>query len=140
MADRLSPAQRSSLMARIRSKDTGIELVLRSGLHRRGYRFRKHVRALAGCPDIVFPKERVAIFVDGDFWHGYRFARWQHTLPPFWQQKIENNRRRDRRNFAKLRRAGWKVVRIWGHELKHSPSACIDRIAELLTERRRSAL
>jgi len=140
MTDRLSPSQRSHLMSRIRSKDTQIELALRSGLHRRGFRFRKHVRTLAGSPDIVFPTERIVVFVDGDFWHGYCFARWRHTLAPFWQEKIENNRKRDRRNFAKLRRAGWKVIRVWGHDLIRHPDACIEQVIDVILERRETTL
>lgn len=135
--DRLTPEQRSRLMSRIRSKDTGIELVTRSGLHRRGFRFRKHVSGLPGRPDIVFPTEKIAVFVDGDFWHGYRFPAWRHTLGEFWQQKIERNRVRGRRNFAKLRRAGWTVIRVWGHDLKRDPERAIDRVcARVLAARR----
>lgn len=113
--DRITPEQRSRVMASVRSSETLPERLLRSHLHRRGWRFRKNVRGLHGCPDIVFSKCRVAVFVDGDFWHGYRFDAWKAKLPAYWQDKIERNRRRDRRNSARLRRDGWTVVRVWEH-------------------------
>lgn len=128
MADKLSPQQRSRLMSRIRQKDTDLETAVRSRLHRVGYRFRKHVVGLPGRPDIVFPRERLAVFIDGDFWHGWRFPQWKGTITPFWQEKIEGNRRRDRRNFAALRRSGWYVLRIWGHEISHDPDGATARV------------
>jgi DNA mismatch endonuclease (patch repair protein) len=70
----------------------------------------------------------VVVFIDGDFWHGYRFSRWQHKIPEFWKCKIRGNRERDRRNFARLRKMGWKVIRIWQHELEADAGNCILRI------------
>lgn len=128
MPDRLTPAQRSYCMSRVKSKDTSIEKTVRSMLHKRGFRFRKHVKDLPGKPDIVFPKERLAVFIDGDFWHGYRFPLWEHTLNDFWRNKITGNRERDQRNFRKLRRAGWRVIRVWGHEVEKNIEACVSRI------------
>lgn len=114
--DNLTPEQRSACMARVRSRNTAPELEVRSALHRRGLRFRIHA-PLPGHPDIAFPASRVAVFVDGDFWHGYRFAAWRARLPVYWREKIEANRRRDRRCRRALRRMGWTVVRVWGHEV-----------------------
>lgn len=128
MTDIMSPEVRSRVMSRIRGKDTGPERRLRSLLHARGLRFRKHVRELPGRPDIVFVRACVAVFVDGDFWHGWRFPAWEHKLTPFWARKIRENRVRDRRNFARLRRMGWKVVRIWEHQVERDASAAADRI------------
>lgn len=119
-------------MSSVRNKDTDIECTVRSELHRRGYRFRKHVRALPGTPDIVFSKRQVAVFIDGDFWHGYRFPRWKNTVSRFWQQKIEKNRQRDRKNFAKLRRNGWCVIRLWKHEVKNNLEECLKRVEAAL--------
>jgi DNA mismatch endonuclease (patch repair protein) len=119
-------------MSRVRGKDTGLEKVVRSALHRQGYRFSKHPSGLPGKPDIVFPSAKVAVFVDGDFWHGYRFPAWRAQLTPFWQRKIRETRERDQRNFARLRRAGWVVVRIWQHEVKRDLAACVSRIADAL--------
>lgn len=102
--------------------------MVRSGLHCRGLRFRKHVRTLPGNPDVVFSRARVAVFVDGDFWHGYRFPRWQDKLTVFWRNKIGHNRRRDRANFRRLRRQGWTVIRLWGHEVLRDVAQCVTRV------------
>lgn len=136
MGDRLTQEQRSALMSRVRSFDTAPERIFRSALHQRGLRFRKHVASLPGRPDVVFSSARVAVFVDGRFWHGYRLPRWKAALPPFWQEKIEKNRRRDRRNFARLRRAGWIVIRIWDHDLDRRLGACVDRVVTALARAR----
>ncbi len=126
--DNLTEAQRSHCMSRVRTRDTNLELLVRRGLHRRGLRFRKHVRALAGTPDLVFAAARVAVFIDGDFWHGYRFPSWRASMSPFWQEKIARNRARDRRNFARLRRGGWTVIRIWQHEIRARLERALDKI------------
>lgn len=115
-------------MSRVRTRDNELERAIRSELHRRGYRFRTHLKSLPGTPDIVLVRWKVAIFVDGDFWHGYRFPTWQSKLQPFWQDKILTNRRRDLSNFRKLRRQGWRVVRIWEHQIKCDLSGCIKRV------------
>lgn len=115
-------------MSRIRSTDTGLELTMRRLLHARGLRFRKNVRALPGNPDIVFVRARVAVMVNGDFWHGWRFSAWGRKLGPYWQAKITRNRRRDVRNIRKLRRLGWTVIRVWGHDVEADPLACAERI------------
>ena len=131
--DNLTVEQRSHCMSRVRNRNTDIEAIVRSELFRRGWRFRKHVTSLPGCPDIVFMQQRIAVFIDGDFWHGYQFPRWQATLSGFWRQKIAKNRKRDRNNFAKLRRRGWRVLRIWQHEIKNDLSSCVVRIESFLT-------
>jgi DNA mismatch endonuclease (patch repair protein) len=115
-------------MSRVKNRDTGLERRLRSALHSRGLRFRKHVASLPGRPDLVIARVRLAVFIDGDFWHGYRFPSWEHTLPDFWRQKISLNRARDRRNFRKLRRAGWKVLRLWQHEIERDLPGCVLRV------------
>lgn len=122
-------------MSRVRQRDTDLERSVRSELHRAGYRFRKHVTTLPGRPDLVFPSHRIAIFIDGDFWHGYRLSTWKHKLQPFWLQKIEENRRRDVCNFRKLRRRGWTVLRLWGHDIERNLERCISRIQVLLDAR-----
>lgn len=124
-------------MSRVKSKDTEIETTVRSALFRQGLRFRKHVPGLPGKPDIVFFSERLAIFIDGDFWHGYRFPAWRDALPVFWCKKISTNRDRDRRNFAKLRRMGWRVLRIWQHEIERDLAACINKIIVEYAARRK---
>jgi len=128
MADNLTREQRSYCMSRIKGKDTGLEMQVRSGLHRKGLRFRKHVKELPGKPDIVFSKARVAVFVDGDFWHGYRFSFWEDKISDFWKKKISKNRERDIRNRRLLREKGWLVIRFWQHEIKGDFESCINRI------------
>jgi DNA mismatch endonuclease (patch repair protein) len=128
MADNLTPEQRSRTMSRIRSTNTQVELTIRRMLHQRGLRYRLHVGSLPGKPDIVFPKAKVVVFVDGDFWHGWRFAQWEHKLQPYWRDKIAGNRRRDRLNFQRLRRQGWTVIRLWEHDVKRDAQACVERV------------
>ena len=128
MPDNLTPEQRSYCMSRIKGKDTGLEMRVRSALHRRGLRFRKHVKDLPGKPDVVFRKARVAVFVDGDFWHGYRFPSWEDKVSDFWKKKINRNRERDAANHRKLRQMEWTVIRLWQHEVEEDFDACIDRI------------
>lgn len=103
-------------------------MLVRRALTQSGVRYRKHIMQLPGRPDLVFKGARVVVFIDGDFWHGYRYPAWGARLTPFWQAKIERNRRRDRKNFAKLRRAGWHVVRVWEHQVHRDLDACVQRI------------
>lgn len=115
--DTLTPQQRSYNMSRIRGKDTGAERVVRSLLHKMGYRFRLHNKKLPGKPDIVLPRFRVVIFVNGCFWHRHnacRFATTPATRRAFWLKKFRDNVARDRRNTARLRRSGWRVYTVWG--------------------------
>lgn len=132
MPDNLTPEQRHLAMSRIKSKDTSLEKIVRSELHRLGLRFKKNDKRLSGKPDVVFPKAKVAVFIDGDFWHGWRYPQWKHKLAPFWQKKIEGNRTRDKRNFAKLRRQGWRVLRFWGHTVKEDVSKVADKIFKVV--------
>lgn len=116
MADIWSKKKRSEVMARIRGQDTKPEILLRSLLHRAGFRFRKNVRALPGCPDIILPKYKTVIFVHGCFWHGHSGCRdfvWPKTRKSFWREKILGNRKRDETNRKKLEKAGWRVVEVW---------------------------
>jgi DNA mismatch endonuclease, patch repair protein len=105
-------------MANVRLKDTDIEIILRSALHKRGLRFRKNLRGIPGSPDIVFTKRKLVVFVDGDFWHGWRFEEKKDKLKPFWRAKVEANIARDLRNNADLENSGWKVLRFWEHDIK----------------------
>ncbi len=129
MADNMTPEQRRMTMSRIRGRDTKVELAVRKELHSRGYRFRVNAAWLAGKPDVVFTKVRLAIFIDGDFWHGWKFDQWSHKLAPYWREKIAGNRARDLRHMARLRREGWTVMRIWEHDVKKSLERCTERIA-----------
>lgn len=120
MKDRLTKAQRSRNMARIRAKDTRPELIVRSLVHRMGYRFRLHRRDLPGTPDLVFPRLKAVIFVHGCFWHRHSCANGRvvpGTRRKFWVEKFAANQRRDRRNRQALVRLGWKVLVLWECEV-----------------------
>lgn len=136
MTDNLTPEQRKRAMSRVKQKDTDLELVVRSILHKHGYRFRKHVKSLPGKPDIVFSRVKVVVFVDGDFWHGYRFPEWEHKVSPFWRRKIARNRERDQKNFRRLRRMGWSVVRVWKHEINADLECCLNKITSMIDAKR----
>ena len=121
MADHFTREQRRYCMSRIRGKDTKPEILVRKGLHARGFRFRLQDRKLPGRPDIVLPKWGVAIMVNGCFWHGHKGCRYA-TRPKenteFWEAKITRNRHRDEVTSAHLEALGWTVITIWECELK----------------------
>jgi DNA mismatch endonuclease (patch repair protein) len=130
--DIMSPAKRSVLMSRIKGKDTGPERALATALAAQGLTWEGHIRDIPGRPDFIFRDKRVVIFVDGDFWHGWRFPRWRDKLSVQWEIKIEQNRIRDRRNHAKLRRQGWTILRVWEHQIESDLAGCLSRITRLL--------
>ncbi len=132
--DIMSVESRSRLMAQIKCRNTGPERIIQSFLSVLPYSFECHPNDLPGRPDFVFRRRRVAIFVDGDFWHGYRFPLWRHKLQAKWRTKIERNRNRDRRNFCRLRRSGWTVLRIWEHQIEQRLNMCFDRIRTALAK------
>src|SRR5450432_2555578 len=122
--DTLSPAERSERMSRVRSKDTKPELLVRSLVHRMGFRYRLHDRSLPGNPDLVFPSRSKVIFVHGCFWHRHRmrceFTRWPKSRLEFWGPKLEQNHERDRVVRSARRKLGWQVLVIWECQLKNS--------------------
>jgi DNA mismatch endonuclease (patch repair protein) len=132
VADNLTPEQRKRAMQAVKGKNTSLETTLSSAFHRRGWRYRRNYALLPGKPDFVFTKARLVVFVDGDFWHGWRFPQWKHKLSDYWRAKIERNRRRDRRNFQRLRRQGWTVLRLWGHDVEKNLDAAVERVRILL--------
>jgi len=136
--DNLSKEDRSKCMSRIRSKHTGIEKKIFSILDKRGIYYQKHYKRAYGKPDIAVPSIKLAVFLDSDFWHGWYFPQWKYRLPEkYWQDKIERNRERDKKNFSKLRRQGWKVIRLWGHQIKNDPEKCADIIHEAVIKRKK---
>jgi len=124
----MSPETRSVVMAKIKGKDTGPERLILEALVKKGVRCENHAKDLPGRPDFVFRDCRLAVFVDGDFWHGWRFSVWRDKLSEKWERKIESNRRRDVRVHRALRRAGWRVVRIWEHQIERDLYACVHRV------------
>lgn len=130
--DIMSPETRSAVMSRIRGKNTGPERAVAAGLASLGLEWESHVRMLPGRPDFVFAAARVAVFVDGDFWHGWRFPQWLDKLSEKWEAKIGATRRRDARNHRKLRRMGWKVVRLWEHQIQRDMPSCLEKVLSAL--------
>ena len=114
--DRLTPEQRSALMSKVRSRDTGPEMAVRRTAHGMGFRYRLNVKDLPGHPDLVFPKFRKAIFVHGCFWHaheGCKLFRVPSTRPDYWRQKFATNRARDKRVIVELEDRGWRILVVW---------------------------
>lgn len=135
MTDKLTPKRRSWNMSRIRSANTKPEIILRSVLHRLGFRFRVHRRDLPGRPDIVLPKYHTIIFVHGCFWHqhpGCVEAVRPKSNENYWTAKLEGNVKRDKKNCQALRHEGWRVFRFWECEIEKDPIRIATRIAKVL--------
>jgi DNA mismatch endonuclease, patch repair protein len=133
MPDHLSREGRSRVMAAIRSRNTRPELAVRAALRRVGVSgYRVHLKTLPGRPDIAFTRWKVAIFVDGAFWHGHPAHFDSSKASPFWQAKIAGNRERDRVADEALVAAGWAVVRCWDFEVNESIGQTVERILEAL--------
>ena len=140
----LGPASKNASTAArgaSRKTDTRCELVLRHELWSRGLRYRLHVSQLLGRPDIVFPRERVVVFCDGDFWHGRdlvcrlaRLSRGHNST--YWVAKVQRNVARDRENQRALEVAGWTVVRVWETDVLRAPGRAADRVAKVLADLR----
>lgn len=123
--------QRSYNMSRIRAKDTKPELLLRKALWAKGIRYRTHAKDLPGKPDMVIRKYGLAIFVDGEFWHGHRWEETQHIIKSnrdFWIPKIERNMKRDSEVNASLAAMGYTVFRFWEHDIRKNLNKCINQI------------
>lgn len=135
MTDSLSPEKRSWNMSRIRSKNTKPEKIVRSLLHGMGYRFRLHCKDLPGTPDIVLPKHKTVVFVNGCFWHrhpGCKYAYNPKSRIDFWKDKFKRNVKRDQKKTSDLNQAGWKVAVIWECETK-STEELMRRLRELMS-------
>ena len=130
------------IMSSIRSKDTKPEMLIRRALWKKGMRYRVAVKELPGKPDIVFTKAKIAIFCDGDYWHGHNWAlRGLSSLDEelthyseYWRNKIRKNVERDLENTKKLEASGWRVLRFWESEIKKDPEGCIKIITDLMSE------
>lgn len=137
MPDRISPAQRSRNMSRIKGKDTSLEIKVRSFLFKQGFRFRKNVKTLPGKPDVVLPKYHSVIFINGCFWHhhdGCRLATVPKTRTEFWSNKFRVNIENDRKNKILLEEMGWKVLTIWECQLKKEFLLTMDRLVSTIKE------
>lgn len=124
---------RSEQMRRIRSENTSPELLLRSALWQRGVRYRLNYRTPIGRPDIVIPRRRIAIFVDGCFWHGCpdHYSR-PRASEPYWAEKLRSNIERDIRQTAVLEEQGWRVIRIWEHQVRYGLPEAVNLILGLI--------
>lgn len=135
MTDNVSSKRRSEIMASVGQKNTKPEKLVRSFLHKRGLRYRLHVKELPGKPDLVFPKIRTVIMVNGCFWHGHesktcKLARLPKSNVDFWKTKIEGNRSRDNKNKEVLESKGWHVTVVW--ECQLSQKGFLENIANSL--------
>lgn len=133
MPDTWTAEQRSSLMARVRTRDTAPELALRRSLYAAGVRGWRLHRPLPGKPDLAFGRVCLAVFVDGAFWHGHPDCYWGQS-GEFWDRKIERNRARDQAVNAQLADLGWRVLRFWDFEVERDPVDCVRRVMAALAE------
>ena len=127
-------------MSRIRSKDTDIEMIIRRALWKKGYRYRVHYPLLPGKPDIVFIKEKIAVFCDSEFWHGKRWGEKKERIRKnreYWIRKIEGNIERDKRVNEQLSKQGWVVMRFWGQDIIKDTASCVRDIEEEIAKRHR---
>jgi len=135
VADNLTPEQRRRTMQAVKGRNTSLEKTVAAAFWRKGWRYRRNYTSLPGKPDFVFTKSRVAVFVDGDFWHG-----WRYPLSALEAQAFRLLAEKDRTepaarpiyNFRCLRRLGWKVIRIWGHEVERDLAGAVERVKALL--------
>lgn len=139
MPDVMTPQQRHVCMSHIRSKNTKPEQLVRQALWHKGFRYRLHVKDLPGKPDIVLPKYKAAIFINGCFWHGHDGCK-DFVIPKsntaFWLEKIGKNKERDALDGIALASAGWKVITIWECELKKPVfEATLDSLIQALASR-----
>lgn len=133
----LTPEQRRRCMQANRSTGTKPERMLAQELWHRGYRYRKNVRGIPGTPDICFKSRKVAVFVDGDFWHGRDWLQARQRIKSnkeFWFNKIERNMARDRRTNQRLKARGWRVLRFWASDVMKHLVECANRVEEVLRE------
>ena len=127
MTDIFTPEKRSWVMSQIRGKNTKIEIKMKKILNETGFKFEMHPE-MYGNPDFAHKRKRIAIFCDGDFWHGYKYEIKKKPGKKYWRDKIENNMRRDKKYSRKLRREGWAVLRLWEHDIERDPEKCKRKI------------
>ncbi len=130
--DRSDQETRSRIMSKIRSTDTTPEILLRKSIYAAGFRYRKNYLVAGIRVDIVFLSKKLAIFVDGCFWHKCPV----HYRPPksnlrYWIPKLKHNVERDRKETMRLKKSNWKVIRIWEHEIKRNPGSCVAKVVQL---------
>ncbi len=133
----LSPEKRSNIMKAIHSNNTAIEIMLRRELWARNIRYRIHTKVLGCRPDISIKKYKLAIFVDGDFWHGRDYSDHRvHTNKKYWDNKIRRNMERDLEQTILLRDAGWDVLRFWETEIQEDVARCATEVIQTIGKRK----
>ncbi|MFA6486495.1 MAG: very short patch repair endonuclease [Candidatus Magasanikbacteria bacterium] len=140
MPDVFSKKKRSEVMSLIRSTNTKPEIIFRkllsSALYPLGFRYKIQYKKLPGKPDVVFVAQRTAFFVDGSFWHGYKLKKERQVLSKkYWLPKIKRNMLRDKEVSRQLRKMGWKVIRVWEHDLKKSPQKILKKAKQAILEK-----
>jgi DNA mismatch endonuclease (patch repair protein) len=139
MADKVTKEKRSEIMSKTKGKETTIEILVRKYLFNKGFRYRKNDKRLPGSPDIVLPKYKTAIFVQGCFWHGHESCKHfkiPKTHTEFWTSKISRNIERDKSNLSKLMDLGWNVVVVWECELRKNPEKRLEfLISEIIQQK-----
>ena len=136
MGDVHDTATRSRNMAAIKSRNTKPELLIRSGLHRRGFRYLLHKNGLPGKPDLVFPRYKAVVLINGCFWHWHdcHLFRWPGTRQEFWRCKIQRNAANDMQNIERLRQLGWRIAVVWECALKGKTRSPVGQSVEALAE------
>lgn len=124
-------AQRSYNMSRVRSRNTKPELLMFKILRKNGLKFRKHYR-ISGSPDIAFPGKKVAVFINGEFWHGKDYKKIKNKIPKFWKTKIGKNIKRDRKVRSELRKQNWRIINFWGKNIVKNPQSAFKRLQKFL--------
>lgn len=138
MADTYGPEVRSRTMASVKGRDTGPELMLRRALYAHGVRgWRCHRKDLPGKPDLAFGRAKLAVFVDGGFWHGHPSKYWQGRTSPYWDEKIKRNQKRDKRVDGELAALGWRVLRLWDFQVEREPQTAVAAVAGALASSQR---
>ena len=136
MVDVVDQKTRSRMMSGIRSKNTKPELLIRKGLHGRGFRFRLHDKRLPGKPDLVLPKYSAVIFVHGCFWHRHdcHLFKWPKTRREFWHKKLLRNQEKDVESYARLKKDGWYILTIWECALKGRTRRPLDKVLDMAAD------
>lgn len=134
MTDIFTPEKRSWVMSRIRGTNTKIDLQMNEILQGLGFQYQMYPKMHCN-PDFIIEDQRIAIFCDGDFWHGYNYYKKKKPSKKYWKEKIKRNMKRDIRNTRKLRREGWSVLRFWEHDIEKRTGMCIDRIIGKILEK-----
>jgi len=137
MTDVFTPEKRSYIMSRIRSKNTQIDRIMDGVLASLRYGYEMYPK-MFGSPDFIIPRKRIAIFCDGDFWHGYRYGEGRFPKKKFWRNKIEGNMMRDVYVSRRLRHEGWSVLRFWEHDIHGRLEACEKKIRKKALKRHNS--